>query len=91
MVYCQAIAELAKDLNIAYIDLFEKSKILLEELGDEKSKELFLWLNPGEYQNFITGITDNTHFSQKGAYEIARLIVEGVKEKNIVPLCNMLE
>jgi len=90
LVYCLAIADLAKDLNIAYIDLFKKSKILLEELGDEKSKELFLWLNPGEYQNFISGITDNTHFTSKGAYKIAKLIVEGIKEENLVPLCDML-
>lgn len=88
--YTQAVGELAKELNIAYIDLFMKSKILLEELGDEKSKELFLWLKPGEYQNFKTGITDNTHFSQKGAYEIAKLIIQGVKEENLFPLCNML-
>jgi lysophospholipase L1-like esterase len=88
--YYEAISELAKDLSISYIDLFMKSKILLEELGDEKSKELFLWLNPGEYENFKAGITDNTHFTQKGANEIAKLIIEGVKEENLVPLCNML-
>jgi len=88
--YSQAVGELAKELNITYIDLFKKSKILLEELGDEKSKELFLWLNPGEYENFQSGITDNTHFSQKGAYEMAKLIIEGIKENNLFPLCNML-
>lgn len=88
--YSKAVSELAKELNIAYIDLFMKSKILLEELGDEKSKELFLWLKPGEYENFKIGITDNTHFTQKGAYEIAKLVIEGIKEENIVPLSNMI-
>lgn len=88
--YYEAVTELAKELDVAYIDLFMKSKLLLEELGDEKSKELFLWLKPGEYENFKDGITDNTHFTLKGAYEIAKLVIEGIKEENIVPLCNML-
>ena len=88
--YYEAVTELAKELDIAYIDLFIKSKSLLEELGDEKSKELFLWLEPGKYPNFEAGITDNTHFTVKGAYEVARLVAEGIKEEKIIPLCNML-
>jgi lysophospholipase L1-like esterase len=88
--YYEAVTELSKELGVAYIDLFMKSKILLEELGDEKSKELFMWLKPGEYEKFTEGISDNTHFNRKGAYEVAKLVVEGIKEEKIVPLCDMI-
>jgi lysophospholipase L1-like esterase len=78
--YDEAMKALAHEMHIPLIDLCEKSKILLEKYGDEESKKLFLWVKPGEYAKYPEGRSDDTHFQARGAYEIAGLVVEGIKE-----------
>ena len=78
--YPDAMIQLGKRLKVPVIDLNGKSKILFEALGPEKTKELFLWLKPGEYPSYPDGIEDNSHFQEKGAIEICKIIAEGIKE-----------
>lgn len=85
--YPAAMRELSTELNVTLIDMSEKSRIYYEKLGIEKTKEIFLWLNPGESLNYPKGVQDNTHFCKKGAKKIATLVFEGIIEKNITPLC----
>lgn len=77
--YWKAVKELAQSENVPLIDLCEKSRVLYEGLGEIKSKELFLWVEPGEYPGFPNGRQDNTHFNRNGAIEISKLIVDGIK------------
>ena len=51
--------------------------------GQEKSKELYLWIEPGQNSMYHEGKQDNTHFSIKGATEMAKLAVEGLKENRL--------
>ena len=88
--YPVAMRELAAELNVTLIDMSEKSKIYYEKLGIEKTKEILLWLNPGESLNYPEGVQDNTHFCEKGAKKIATLVFEGIIENNITPLCQLL-
>lgn len=81
--YIPAMAELAGELDVPYINLAAKSKVLLEQLGDEPSKALFMWTAPGEYAGLPEGTTDNTHFSEKGAVAIAGLVAEAIRELDI--------
>ncbi|MGG1400797.1 rhamnogalacturonan acetylesterase [Bacillus salipaludis] len=78
--YPSAIRELGHEEHVAVIDLTAKSKKLFQQLGPEKTKELFMWIDPGTNPNFPRGVQDNTHFQDKGAKEIAKLVVEGIKE-----------
>jgi lysophospholipase L1-like esterase len=87
--YPDATERLAREAGVAFIDLRRKSKALLESLGDEPSKRLFCWLKPGESPNYPDGVTDNTHFSEDGAKEMARLVVEGIRESGL-PLAGQL-
>ena len=89
--YLVAVRDLAAELNVPLIDMGEKSKRLFEKIGIEKTKEIFLWLKPGENLNHSDGIQDNTHFSEKGAKEIARLVVEGIKENYIESLIGRMK
>jgi lysophospholipase L1-like esterase len=89
--YLVAMRELAKELNVPLIDMSEKSKPFFEELGPEKTKEIFLWVKPGETPNYPEGVEDNTHFSEKGAKEMARFVVEGILEEQIKPLVNFIK
>lgn len=85
--YPQAMKQLAEEYKVRLIDLGLKSKLLLEQLGPELSKRLFLWLEPGEHANYPGGVRDDTHFCAYGAEVIAKLVVEGLLEHGI-PLVN---
>jgi lysophospholipase L1-like esterase len=89
--YLIAMRELASELNVPLIDMSKKSTLFFEKLGPEKTKKIFLWLQPGESVNYPEGIQDNTHFSELGAKEIARLVVEGIIEKQLKPLCEFVK
>ncbi|MBU1101859.1 MAG: GDSL family lipase [Bacteroidetes bacterium] len=78
--YPTVVKEVAKELGVQLIDLHEKSRKLFVEYGEEKTKELFLWIEPGVYDSLPEGKTDNTHFTIKGAYLVAGLVRDGIKE-----------
>ncbi|WP_426445500.1 rhamnogalacturonan acetylesterase [Paenibacillus sp. S-38] len=79
-MYPNAVRELGEAENVPVIDLTAKSKALYEELGPERTKSLFLWLNPGESTNYPNGVQDNTHFQENGAKQIAKLVAGGLDE-----------
>jgi unsaturated rhamnogalacturonyl hydrolase len=56
---------------------------LLDTLGVEKSKSLFLWIPPGKYKALPAGKEDNTHFTFDGAKKIAGLVVDGITELHL--------
>ncbi|WP_017812679.1 rhamnogalacturonan acetylesterase [Paenibacillus shenyangensis] len=84
--YLTAMRELADEQQVPLIDLAQRTRQLLEKLGPEASKELFVWLYPGEYMNFPAGSQDNTHFQEYGASRVADLVIEGIRELNLQPL-----
>lgn len=88
--YPAVVREIAAKQNIPLIDLTEKSRTLLENLGVEKSKALFLHLSGGIYPKFPEAKEDNTHFTAFGAAHVAALVAEGVRESNL-ELRNLLK
>ena len=78
--YSIAMKQLAEDADVPLIDLGTSSKRLLESLGQEGSKELYLWLEPGVHPNYPEGVQDNTHFSEAGAIAIAELVIQELKQ-----------
>jgi lysophospholipase L1-like esterase len=78
--YPLAMRQLAKKLEVPLIDLWAKTKLLYEACGPEESKRLFVWLEKGEHPNYPAGIQDDTHFSEYGAREVSRLVIEGIRE-----------
>lgn len=81
--YPQAFREIAKEHKVPLIDMHQKSLKVLESFGVEGSRSLFLQLKPGENANYPNGIEDNTHFVPKGAEEMAKLVVEGIRESGL--------
>ncbi|MBB6635654.1 rhamnogalacturonan acetylesterase [Cohnella thailandensis] len=84
--YLDAVRELAEETGTPLIDLAARTKTLLEELGPEDSKQLFMWGARGEFANFPGGIEDNTHFQEQGAIRIAGLVVEEIRRIGLWPL-----
>lgn len=68
--YPEAVRQTAKEENVPLIDLAEMSKAFYEALGKEKSGAAF---KEG----------DATHHSKYGSYEMAKMIVEGIKASNL--------
>ena len=82
-VYPFIVRDVADKLNVPFVDLQLKSEDLVLSLGQEKSKELYMWIEPGKYEMYPKGRQDNTHFTEKGATEMSRLAVEGLKENKL--------
>lgn len=78
--YSPFVREVAKELNVVFIDLDIKSKELYQQFGEETSKLLFLQLKPGEHPNYPDGKEDNTHFSELGARLIAEIVLKEIRE-----------
>jgi lysophospholipase L1-like esterase len=64
---------LATAQRVPLIDLTAKTKALVETLGPANSAKLYLTAA-------TDGVTDNTHFSEYGAGQVANLVVQGVQE-----------
>jgi len=81
--YPDAVRELAKEMNVLFIDMHKKTEKLIKDYGMEGSKAMFLYIKPGEYQSLPTGRVDDTHSSELGALKNAQLAAEGLKELGI--------
>lgn len=77
--YSPLVHEVAKQLNVAFIDLDKRSQALYQQFGKENSKLLFLQLKPGEHPNYPEGKDDNTHFNELGARLIAQIVLEEIQ------------
>jgi lysophospholipase L1-like esterase len=74
-LYTDVVKEVATELKVPLIDLNEKSKQLLQQMGEEGSKYLFNHLAPGEHPNYPEGKADNTHFNELGARKMAEIVL----------------
>jgi len=82
-LYPFVVRNVAEDLDVPFVDLQLKSENLVLSLGEEKSKSLYMWIEPGAYALYPEGKKDNTHFTEKGAMKMAGLAVEGLKENGL--------
>ncbi len=89
-VYPNIIREVAKNMNVPLIDMQRRSEDVLRTYGPEKSKSLFLHIQPGVWKAMPQGRTDNTHFSELGAMEMAKCFADGIKKVRIKPLKRQL-
>ena len=88
--YPDAVRALAKELNVALIDMHQSSQKLIEQHGAEDSKKLFLHIAPGQYKSLPQGKQDDTHFSEYGATQMAGLVVAELQQQKL-PLASHLK
>lgn len=67
--YITAPFEVAEEMSVAYVDAESISKKLVEQLGPEDSKSLFMWFPPEKQ--------DDTHLNKQGALKMSKLFLEG--------------
>ncbi len=79
--YPVATRQVAQKLNVPLIDLQKITEKWVNDLGDQPSKAMFLWTEPNE--NFPEGRKDDTHLSETGAFEVARIAMEEAKKLDL--------
>ena len=77
--FADFVREVAKANNVPLIDLDEKSRELLQQMGPENSKLLFNHLEPGEHPNYPEGKQDDTHFNELGARKMAEIVLQEIR------------
>ena len=93
--YPQAARELAADLNVPLIDMFNFSVDLVNTLGEEDSKDIFLFINPNDPRftgderftqsryNKNEATEDNSHFQYYGAEVLAGFVAQELDNLNL--------
>ncbi|MBN2275098.1 MAG: T9SS type A sorting domain-containing protein [Bacteroidales bacterium] len=89
--YPVATRQLAGELQVPLIDLDQLSVPLMESLGpDYTGPFMYLVLDTAEYTAYPTGKTDNVHFQEMGAIEVARLVTESIADFGYDTVMNKL-
>lgn len=78
--YPEAMRQTAKEAGVALIDLNAMSKILYEAWGPVESVKAFVHVAANTHPNQPNEVKDNTHFSAYGAYQLAKCVVNGIKQ-----------
>ena len=78
----EAVKFLAEKTGTPVIDLQQMTTILYETLGVEDSKKALVHYPAGTWPGQDKEFADNTHFNPYGAYQIAKCVIEGLKELN---------
>ena len=81
--YPEAMRWVAKDLGVQVIELHDMTRTFYETLGVEGSKHALVHYPAGTYPGQTKAFEDNTHFNPYGAYEIAKMVVMGMKALNL--------
>lgn len=87
--YPDAMRAVAEREHIALIELHDMTRTFFETLGVEGSKQALVHYPANTYPNQPTALADNTHFNAYGAYEVAKMVVEGIRVLHL-PLADHL-
>lgn len=77
--YAEAVRQVGAEEKVSVIDLHEMSLKLYDALGAEPSKKAFVHYPAKTFPNQDKALSDDTHHSAYGGYELARCVVEGIK------------
>lgn len=88
--YPDAVRKLAADENVPLIDLTKMSEVLYEAWGPQASIKAFAHYPANTFPGQTKALEDNTHFNTYGGYELAKCIVEGIKQNNLTDIVHFL-
>ena len=80
--YPEAMKTVARREQVPVIDLTQMSTTFYEALGEEGSKKSLVHYPANTFPGQDKPLTDNTHFNPFGAWEIAKMVVMGLKQIN---------
>ena len=80
--YPEAMKAVARREQVPVIDLTAMSTAFYEALGEEGSKRSLVHYPANTFPGQDKPLADNTHFNPFGAWEIAKMVVMGLKQMN---------
>lgn len=78
--YPEAVRFMANRESIPMIDLQEMTKVMYEAWGDSTSTHALVHYPANTYPNQPKALADNTHFNPFGAMQIAKCVLQGIKD-----------
>ncbi len=81
--YLDSPRNVAKKLDVPFVDANKITHELVQGLGREESKKLYMWVEPNTVPAVPKGSVDNTHLNIYGARVVAGLLVDAMAE--VVP------
>ena len=81
--YPDAMRTVAKRESIPLIELHDMTRDFFETLGFEGSKKALVHYPAHTFPGQEKALEDNTHFNPYGAYEVAKMVVMGMKQLNL--------
>lgn len=80
--YRLKMMELAEKSGIPLLDLGKRSTDYLNEIGEEESRQIYLWAAEGEYPDgaYAAGVSDDAHLQEYGAMVYANLVARMIAE-----------
>ncbi|WP_411275228.1 rhamnogalacturonan acetylesterase [Daejeonella sp.] len=79
--YPEAVRQTAQEHKVALIDLNAMSTVMFESMGEKESLLAFVHFPANSYPGMPGPMADNTHFRPYGAFEVSRLLVQGVRNE----------
>lgn len=79
--YLDSPRNVAREMGVTFIDLNKATKELVESMGVEGSKELFMWIPKGVSPACPKGRQDNTHLNVYGARKVAKLAAQAIEKQ----------
>ena len=86
--YPAAMRSVAEEMNVPLVDLYTESFRIVESMGEEGSRALFMHFEPGEDPAYPDGSQDNAHTKRAGAERFAAAAARGLKALGLVPAEN---
>jgi lysophospholipase L1-like esterase len=88
--YIGATREVAAEQKVPLLELNTRSSEIVQALGPERSKKIYLWVGPDEFPSLEQPKEDNTHFCAYGATRICDLAVDEI-QRNVPDLAQHLK
>lgn len=79
--YRIAPRNVAEEMGVVFIDMNTLTHELVQGLGKDSSRGLFMWMPVGKYEFAPNGRIDNTHLNVYGGIVVSRLAVNALAEK----------
>ena len=81
--YPDAMRTVARREGVPLIELHDMTRDFFETLGFEGSKKALVHYPANTFPGQEKALEDNTHFNPYGAYEVAKMVVMGMKQLNL--------
>ncbi len=67
--------QVAKEEGVPFVDANKLTQYMVEECGETKSTELYMWVEAGKYEFCPEGKKDDTHLNIKGASIVSDMLI----------------